>query len=111
MEQALGATYYARIDRPANVMLRARLSKVTPGEVNATQLAGDRITQKQVDAPGNHASIGGIKLSTDKGWIAARPSSTEDIYKIYAESFVSEAHLAQMQLDAQAILAQLFPTS
>ena len=70
-------------------------------------VGGDTITQKLVKAPGNNAPIGGIKLSTAHGWVAARPSGTEDIYKIYAESFVSGAHLVKLQNDASAILSKL----
>ena len=103
----LGRGYYARIDRPADADLRARLARVTVSSVMAATLGGDAITGKIVNAPGNNAPIGGIKLSTAKGWIAARPSGTEDIYKIYAESFVSAAHLQQLQRDAAAILQSL----
>jgi phosphoglucomutase len=99
-----GRAWYARIDQPADADLRARLGKVKADDVKATQLGGDAIIQKLVTAPGNQAPIGGIKLVTAKGWIAARPSGTEDIYKIYAESFVSAEHLAQLQNDAKAIL-------
>jgi phosphoglucomutase len=70
-------------------------------------LGGDPVTNAFTNAPGNDAPIGGIKLETAKGWIAARPSGTEDIYKIYAESFVSPEHLGQLQSDAQAIIAKL----
>lgn len=103
----VGKVYYARIDQPADMALRARMSKVTAADVKATTLGGAAITQKLVRAPGNDAAIGGIKLSTAKGWIAARPSGTEDIYKIYAESFVSAGHLAELQTDAKAISSQL----
>jgi len=107
LTQALGKLYYARIDQPAEASLRARLSKVTPADIGVTTLAGDAITRKLANAPGNNAPIGGIKLETDNGWIAARPSGTEDIYKIYAESFVSGSHLAQLQSDAGKILSAL----
>ena len=80
---------------------------MTPDSVQAAQLGGDAITQKLVSAPGNNAAIGGMKLSTSNGWMAARPSGTEDIYKIYAESFVSAEHLTQLQSDAQAIIGKL----
>jgi phosphoglucomutase len=103
----LGRGYYARIDRPTDAHLRARLAKVTASGVSAQTLGGDAIVDKIVNAPGNDAPIGGIKLSTRNGWIAARPSGTEDIYKIYAESFVSEAHLEQLQRDAGTILQSL----
>lgn len=103
----LGRGYYARIDRPADGNLRTRLAKVTVSGVSATTLGGDAIVHKIVNAPGNDAPIGGIKLSTPNGWIAARPSGTEDIYKIYAESFVSEAHLEELQRDAATILQSI----
>ena len=75
--------------------------------MSATSLGGDAIVERLTHAPGNKAAIGGIKLVTAKGWIAARPSGTEDIYKIYAESFVSAAHLALLQSDARDILSAL----
>ena len=107
LTQTLGKTYYARIDQPADAALRARLSKLTPADVKTSTLGGDPITQSVVRAPGNDAPIGGIRLATAKGWIAARPSGTEDIYKIYAESYVSEGHLAALQADARAILSKV----
>jgi phosphoglucomutase len=107
LTQTVGKTYYARIDQPADAALRARLSKVAPADVKAVTLGGDPITQSVVRAPGNDAPIGGIRLSTARGWIAARPSGTEEIYKIYAESFVSEDHLTALQADANAILSKL----
>jgi phosphoglucomutase len=107
LTQTLGKTYYTRIDRPADAALRARLAKVTQSDIQTATLGGDTITQKLVKAPGNNAPIGGIKLSTAHGWVAARPSGTEDIYKIYAESFVSGAHLVKLQNDASAILSKL----
>jgi phosphoglucomutase len=103
----LGREYYARIDHPTDADLRTRLAKVTVSSVSATILGGDAIVDKFVNAPGNDAPIGGIKLSTRNGWIATRSSGTEDIYKIYAESFVSEAHLAQLQKDAGLLLQAL----
>jgi phosphoglucomutase len=103
----VGKAWYARIDQPADAALRGKLSKVTKNSVTAKQLGGDPVTNAFTNAPGNDAPIGGIKLETAKGWIAARPSGTEDIYKIYAESFVSAEHLKQLQSDAQAIIAKL----
>ena len=103
----LGRLYYARIDQPADAALRARLGKINPDDVTATSLGGDAIVEKLTHAPGNKAAIGGIKLVTARGWIAARPSGTENIYKIYAESFVSDAHLAQLQSDARDVLSAL----
>jgi phosphoglucomutase len=107
LTQEIGRAFYARIDQPADAEFRARLSKVTPSDVSATTLGGDTIIQKIVNAPGNSAPIGGIKLSTQNGWIAARPSGTEDIYKIYAESFVSQDHLASLQSEAETMLQSL----
>ena len=94
-----GRTFYARIDSPAQAEARTRLAKIDPAEVRG-QLGGDDITQKFTRAPGNDAPIGGIKLVTANGWIAARPSGTEDIIKIYGESFVSAEHLSALQKDA-----------
>ena len=102
--RTLGRTFYARIDQPADAQFRAKLAKITPDQVAMTMLAGDAITAKITVAPGNDAPIGGIKISTANGWIAARPSGTEDIYKIYAESFVSQAHLADLQSGARQVL-------
>ena len=107
LTQDLGKLYYARIDQPANAALRTRLAKITPADIKVTSLGGDPITQSFVKAPGNDAPIGGIKLCTRNGWIATRPSGTEDITKIYAESFVSPDHLTQLQSDGKAILASL----
>jgi phosphoglucomutase len=107
LTETLGRNFYARIDQPADAALRAKLLKITPQDVTATTLGGDPITAKIDKAPGNGAPIGGIKLSTAKGWIAARPSGTEEIYKIYAESFVSAEHLTALQSDAAAILRKL----
>lgn len=104
LRQELGETFYARVDQPADADLRACLGKVTPESVSATTLADDAITAKLVAAPGNGAAIGGIKLVTKNGWIAARPSGTEEIYKIYAESFISRQHLANLQDSVQEIL-------
>ncbi len=86
--ESLGKSYYARIDRPANTAVRARIAHIEPEAICAKQLAGNQIIQKINKAPGNDAPIGGIKLATEKGWIAARTSGIEDTYKIYAESFV-----------------------
>jgi phosphoglucomutase len=105
--QTLGRNFYARIDRPADATVREKLGKITPDQISATQLAGDPILQKLNKAPGNDAPIGGIKLVTERGWLAARPSGTEDIYKIYAESFVSAEHLAALQADATRLLETL----
>ncbi len=105
--QAAGRTYYARIDNPADKPLRDKIAAITTDSVKQDSLAGDPITRKETTASGNGAKIGGIKLSTSKGWIAVRPSGTEDIYKIYAESFVDGSHLAKLQNGAKDFVAAL----
>jgi phosphoglucomutase len=107
----LGQTFYARIDSPANAQQKAILSKIDPSEVEASDLAGDKIEQMLTKAPGNGQPFGGLKAITAKGWFAARPSGTEDVYKVYAESFESEAHLACIQTEAQKILSQHFASA
>jgi len=101
----LGAPVYRRIDQPADPSQRAALKKLDPSAVSSDTLAGDSITARLTRAPGNDAPIGGLKVTTDFGWFAARPSGTEAIYKIYAESFRDEAHLDQIINDARAIVA------
>ena len=103
-----GSPIYARIDAAANREQKQILSKLSPEQVKAETLAGDKITAKLTRAPGNNAEIGGLKVTTDNGWFAARPSGTEDVYKIYAESFKGEAHLKAIQEEAQAIVAEAF---
>jgi phosphoglucomutase len=107
IEEKVGSAFYARIDSPAKKERREALAKILPSSVNG-MLGGDEIVQKLDRAPGNGSAIGGIKLVTADGWIAARPSGTEDIIKIYAESFVSLDHLAELQSDAEKLLG--FPT-
>jgi phosphoglucomutase len=99
-----GRTWYARSDNPAPAALRTKIAAITPEGITATALGGSPIAAKESKAPGNNAAIGGIRLSTKDGWIAARPSGTEDIYKIYAESFVSSEHLKSLQQDARQIV-------
>jgi phosphoglucomutase len=99
-----GDPKYTRIDAPASPEQKAAFKKLTPESVTATELAGDKITAKLTKAPGNNASIGGLKVTTEKGWFAARPSGTENIYKIYAESFVDEKHLHLIVSQAQEIV-------
>jgi len=99
-----GTPYYTRIDAPATPDQKARLQKLSPAAVTIGSLAGEPITAKLTSAPGNGASIGGLKVVTDHGWFAARPSGTEDIYKIYAESFKDESHLAAIVQEAQQIV-------
>ncbi|MCA9984112.1 MAG: phosphoglucomutase, alpha-D-glucose phosphate-specific, partial [Anaerolineales bacterium] len=99
-----GAPDYARSSAPAGREQKAVLSNLSPEMVTATTLAGDPITARLTHAPGNGAAIGGLKVTSDFGWFAARPSGTEDIYKIYAESFKGPDHLKQIQAEAQAIV-------
>ncbi len=99
-----GTPYYTRIDAPATPEQKARLQKLSPEAVKESKLAGEPITAKLTRAPGNGASIGGLKVVTANGWFAARPSGTENIYKIYAESFKSEAHLKAIVDEAQQIV-------
>jgi phosphoglucomutase len=99
-----GMPYYTRIDAPATPEQKARLGKLSPGSVTASSLAGERITAKLTSAPGNNAPIGGLKVVADSGWFAARPSGTENIYKIYAESFKDERHLQAIVAEAQQIV-------
>ena len=104
----LGTSYYERIDAPASRAQKAILAKLTPESIDATILAGEKIIAKLNRAPGNGAPLGGIKLITANAWFAARPSGTEDVYKIYAESFVSAAHLKQVQDEAQTLIGRFF---
>jgi phosphoglucomutase len=100
-----GARYYTRIDAPATPQQKASLARLSPETVKESKLAGDPITATLTRAPGNKASIGGLKVSTASGWFAARPSGTEDIYKIYAESFRDEKHLQSIVNEAQQIVS------
>ena len=95
---------YERIDAPATVEQKEVLKKLSPSMVTAVELAGETITAKLAKAPGNDAPIGGLKVVTENGWFAARPSGTEDIYKLYAESFKGQDHLRRIQAEAQAII-------
>lgn len=104
LEKQFGKTWYARKDAPVTPAGKAALANLSPDKVAARELVGDKITAKLTTAPYNNASIGGLKVITRKGWFAARPSGTEDVYKIYAESFVSEEHLGMIQAEAQAIV-------
>ena len=99
-----GTPYYTRIDAPATPEQKARLEKLSPEAVTAATLAGEPITAKLTRAPGNGAPIGGLKVVAENGWFAARPSGTENIYKIYAESFKDEAHLDAIVSEAQEIV-------
>jgi phosphoglucomutase len=106
--QDLGTSFYERIDAPATPAQKKILANLEQSEIDTKTLAGEPIDAKLTKAPGNNAPIGGIKVVAKNGWFAARPSGTEDVYKIYAESFLSEKHLNQIQHDAQKIIARLF---
>ncbi len=99
-----GNPTYQRIDAAATKEQKSKLAKLSPSQVTAKSLAGDPITAILTEAPGNHAAIGGLKVTTQEGWFAARPSGTEDVYKIYAESFKGESHLKQIQQEAQTLV-------
>jgi phosphoglucomutase len=99
-----GAPVYARIDAAATREQKAALGKLSPSDVSATTLAGEDITARLTEAPGNGAPVGGLKVTTENAWFAARPSGTEDVYKIYAESFKGEDHLRQVQAEAKALV-------
>ncbi|MEZ2372819.1 phosphoglucomutase (alpha-D-glucose-1,6-bisphosphate-dependent) [Arthrobacter sp. RCC_34] len=99
-----GAPVYARIDAAANREQKAKLGKLSSDDVTATELAGETITAKLTEAPGNGAAIGGLKVVTENAWFAARPSGTEDVYKIYAESFKGADHLQQVQAEAKSLV-------
>jgi phosphoglucomutase len=100
-----GDPAYARIDAPADRSQKAKLAALSPDDVEATELAGEAITAKLTEAPGNHAKIGGLKVVTESAWFAARPSGTEDVYKIYAESFRGADHLHQVQEEAREVVS------
>ena len=104
LTERFGAPVYQRIDAAANREQKARLGKLSASQVTAKELAGQPITRILTEAPGNGAAIGGLKVETANGWFAARPSGTEDVYKIYAESFEGEAHLKRIQTEAKALV-------
>ena len=104
LAERYGSPTYARIDAPADREQKARLAKLSPEQVSATELAGEPITAKLTSAPGNGAALGGLKVTTENAWFAARPSGTEDVYKIYAESFLGPDHLAEVQEAAKEVV-------
>ena len=104
LEAEFGKTAYARVDAPANRAQKAKLGALSPSDVTATELAGEQIVAKMTNAPGNGAAIGGLKVVTKNAWFAARPSGTEDVYKIYAESFKGPEHLALVQAEAKKVV-------
>jgi phosphoglucomutase len=103
----LGVPFYERIDVPATAQLKNALKAVSPEQLNIKELAGDPVREMRTTAPGNGQPFGGIKVETEMGWFAARPSGTEDVCKIYAESFRDDAHLIRIQSEAQLALARL----
>src|SRR6185295_18397071 len=104
LTRELGEPVSDRVEAPANVQQRAMLSKLSPEQVRSTDLAGEKIQSLLTTAPGNGAPIGGLKVIAKNGWFAARPSGTEDIYKIYAESFLGQDHLHRIIEEAQKIV-------
>jgi phosphoglucomutase len=105
LTQQYGSPAYARIDTAATREQKAKLGQLSPEQVTADELAGEKITAKLTRAPGNDAPIGGLKVVTATGWFAARPSGTEDVYKLYAESFQGPEQLAAIQAQAREIIA------
>ncbi|HEY1489244.1 MAG TPA: phosphoglucomutase, alpha-D-glucose phosphate-specific, partial [Micromonosporaceae bacterium] len=106
LTEQFGSPSYARVDVPCSRDDKALLGKLSASQVQATELAGEPITAKLTEAPGNGASIGGLKVITESAWFAARPSGTEDVYKIYAESFRGGDHLAEVQDSAREVVAE-----
>jgi phosphoglucomutase len=107
LTQEFGAPVYERIDAPATPAEKSALKKLSADQVSASELAGEKIVQKLTEAPGNNAAIGGLKVVTDNGWFGARPSGTEDVYKIYAESFKGEEHLRRIQKEARELVSRV----
>ena len=108
IESELGSSCYARIDAPADAAQKAALARLEPGSLRMDELAGESVRDTLVAAPGNGEALGGVKVVAANGWFAARPSGTEDVYKIYAESFRGEAHLGRIQQQAQTAIGALF---
>ncbi|WP_447968031.1 phosphoglucomutase (alpha-D-glucose-1,6-bisphosphate-dependent) [Nitrospira sp. M1] len=111
LTKELGTPVYERIDAPATPAQKAILKKLTPQQIQASELAGEKITNIVTEAPGTGSAIGGLKVMTENGWFAARPSGTEDVYKIYAESFRGEPHLRAIQEEAQALIAKVLASA
>ena len=111
LEAQFGTSVYERIDAPATRDQKAILKQLSAEMITAGELAGEPIIAKHTCAPGNQAPLGGLKVVTENGWFAARPSGTEEIYKIYAESFKGRIHLSQIQEEAQAIVGTAFQSA
>jgi phosphoglucomutase len=103
--ERFGDPAYARVDAPADRDQKTKLAALSPEDVTADSLAGEDITAKLTEAPGNGAKVGGLKVTTENAWFAARPSGTEDVYKIYAESFRGPEHLEQVQEAAREVVS------
>jgi phosphoglucomutase len=106
LTERFGSPVYRRIDAPATPAQKAALGALSPDRVTATELAGEPLTGVLTSAPGNGAPIGGLKVTAEHGWFAARPSGTENVYKIYAESFLGEPHLARLIDEAQTLVSK-----
>jgi phosphoglucomutase len=111
LTREFGAPAYERIDAPADREQKALLAKLSPSRVSAVELAGERIERMLSVAPGNGVAIGGLKVITANGWFAARPSGTEDVYKIYAESFLGVDHLRRIQEEARSLISRVFASA
>ncbi len=105
IESRYGAPVYARVDAPASREEKAALGALTADAISAETLAGDPVTAVLTEAPGNGAKVGGLKVTSEHAWFAARPSGTEDVYKIYAESFRGQEHLAEVQQAAREVVS------
>lgn len=105
LEAQFGVSYYERSDAVATPEQKAKLKKLSPSDITSKTLAGEAIEGIFTNAPGNNQAIGGLKVTTKNGWFATRPSGTEDIYKIYAESFISKEHLKLLQEEAKALVS------
>jgi phosphoglucomutase len=104
LTEKYGAPAYERIDAPASLEQKAKLGKLSADAVSANSLAGEKITAILTHAPGNGAALGGLKVETESAWFAARPSGTENVYKIYGESFRGADHLREVQVEAKALV-------
>ena len=108
LTQALGTPFYERLEAQAPRLQKAILAKAGPEHLQIVELAGEPVIAVETTAPGGGASLGGVRVRTRNGWFAARPSGTEEVYKIYAESFLSRDHLQQIQREAQALIGGFF---